>query len=89
MYGIDKSDLLSTETEDVAVRVALGEAQVIANTKKELGDNGVNVQSLQSGAESRKNVKIARSQHSILIKNLQNTKLKNRIYERCAKNLAA
>ena len=85
MYGIDKSDLLSTETEDVAVRVALGEAQVIANTKKELGDKGVNVQSLQSGAESRKNVKIARSQHSILIKNLPYETEESDLREMCEK----
>ena len=50
MYGVDKGDLLSTETEDVAVRVALGEAQVIANTKKELGDVGVNVHALESAS---------------------------------------
>ena len=70
IYGIDKRELLSAETEDVAVRVALGEAQVIANTKKELGDNGVNVKSLESAGESRENVKVKRSTTSILIKNL-------------------
>ena len=85
IYGVDKSDLLSTETEDVAVRVALGEAQVIANTKKELGNNGVNVQSLESGAESRKNVKIARSKHSILIKNLPYETEESDLREMCEK----
>ena len=85
MYGVDKGDLLSTETEDVAVRVALGEAQVIANTKKELGDVGVNVHALESGAASRENVKIARSQHSILIKNLPYESEESDLREMCEK----
>ncbi|CAL6333238.1 unnamed protein product [Bathycoccus prasinos] len=85
MYGVDKGDLLSTETEDVAVRVALGEAQVIANTKKELGDVGVNVHALESGAASRENVKIARSQHSILIKNLPYESEEADLREMCEK----
>ena len=85
MYGVDKGDLLSTETEDVAVRVALGEAQVIANTKKELGDVGVNVHALESAAESRENVKIARSQHSILIKNLPYESEESDLREMCEK----
>ena len=85
MYGVDKGDLLSTETEDVAVRVALGEAQVIANTKKELGDVGVNVQALESAAASRENVKIARSQHSILIKNLPYESEESDLREMCEK----
>ena len=85
MYGVDKGDLLSTETEDIAVRVALGEAQVIANTKKELGDVGVNVHALESGAASRENVKIARSQHSILIKNLPYESEESDLREMCEK----
>ena len=85
MYGVDKGDLLSTETEDVAVRVALGEAQVIANTKKELGDVGVNVHALESAAASRENVKIARSQHSILIKNLPYESEESDLREMCEK----
>ena len=85
MYGVDKGDLLSTETEDVAVRIALGEAQVIANTKKELGDVGVNVHALESAAASRENVKIARSQHSILIKNLPYESEESDLREMCEK----
>ena len=85
MYGVDKGDLLSTGTEDIAVRVALGEAQVIANTKKELGDVGVNVHALESGAASRENVKIARSQHSILIKNLPYESEESDLREMCEK----
>lgn len=40
-YGITKSQLLSREAADLPVRMALGEAHVIAMTKKALGDAGV------------------------------------------------
>ena len=39
-YGISKSQLLSKEAADLPVRMALGEAHVIAMTKRALGDAG-------------------------------------------------
>jgi len=39
-YGISKSQLLSRGAADLPVRMALGEAHVIAMTKKALGDAG-------------------------------------------------
>ena len=39
-YGISKSQLLSKDAADLPVRMALGEAHVIATTKKALGDAG-------------------------------------------------
>ena len=39
-YGITKSQLLSRDAADLPVRMALGEAHVIAMTKKALGDAG-------------------------------------------------
>ena len=39
-YGISKSQLLSKDAADLPVRMALGEAHVIAMTKKALGDAG-------------------------------------------------
>lgn len=68
-YGISKSDFLDREGDDLAVRIALGETQVIAETKKALADAGVNVASLEElatqGPESLK-----RSNHVLLAKNL-------------------
>ncbi len=39
-YGISKSQLLSRDAADLPVRMALGEAHVIATTKKALGNAG-------------------------------------------------
>lgn len=39
-YGISKAQLLSREAADLPVRMALGEAHVVALTKKALGDAG-------------------------------------------------
>lgn len=39
-FGITKSALLDRESSDVAVRMALGEAQVFAATKAALSDAG-------------------------------------------------
>ena len=39
-HGISKSQLLSKDAADLPVRMALGEAHVIAMTKKALGDAG-------------------------------------------------
>ncbi|WOG88716.1 hypothetical protein DCAR_0207951 [Daucus carota subsp. sativus] len=67
--GISKSDLLDREASDLAVRVALGETQVIAETKKALVNAGVNVASLEEFA-SKKTDNMKRSNHVIIVKNL-------------------
>ncbi|KAL2930768.1 Multiple RNA-binding domain-containing protein 1 [Bienertia sinuspersici] len=68
-YGISKSDFLDREADDLAVRIALGETQIIAETKKALENAGVNVESLEKlGSGKTKGVK--RSNHVLLVKNL-------------------
>lgn len=68
-HGISKSDLLEREADDLAVRIALGETQVVAETKKSLSSAGVNIAALEEFA-SKKNDKAKRSNHVILVKNL-------------------
>lgn len=68
-HGISKSDLLDREADDLAVRIALGETHVIAETKRVLLSAGVNVAALEEYA-SRKTENIKRSNHVILVKNL-------------------
>ncbi|XP_030470431.2 uncharacterized protein LOC115688674 isoform X2 [Syzygium oleosum] len=68
-YGISKSDFLDREGDDHAVRIALGETQVIAETKKALTDAGVNVASLEELASLRAEG-LKRSNHVLLVKNL-------------------
>ncbi|WVZ87069.1 hypothetical protein U9M48_033764 [Paspalum notatum var. saurae] len=67
--GISKSELLDREADDLAVRIALGETHVIAETKKYLSRSGVNVAALEELA-SKRNEKFKRSNHVILVKNL-------------------
>lgn len=66
---MSKSDLLDREADDLAVRIALGETQVIAETKKALKNAGVNVESLEEFANGQK-VGVKRSNHVLLVKNL-------------------
>uniref|UniRef100_A0A1J3HU11 Multiple RNA-binding domain-containing protein 1 n=1 Tax=Noccaea caerulescens TaxID=107243 RepID=A0A1J3HU11_NOCCA len=69
VYGVSKSEFLDRESEDPAVRLALGETKVIAETKEALAKAGVNVTSLEefaSGEGDEKN----RSKHILLVKNL-------------------
>ncbi|XP_008383339.1 multiple RNA-binding domain-containing protein 1 [Malus sylvestris] len=68
-YGVSKGDLLDREADDLAVRIALGETQVIAETKKSLTNAGINVESLENFA-SGKTDGVKRSNHVILVKNL-------------------
>lgn len=68
-FGVSKSELLDKEADDLAVRIALGETQVIAETKKALADAGVNVASLEDFAAG-KTGGMKRSNHVILVKNL-------------------
>jgi len=68
-YGVSKSDFLDREADDLAVRIALGETQIIAETKKALANAGVNTASLEEIASGNsKGVK--RSNHVLLVKNL-------------------
>jgi len=49
-YGVTKAQLLDREAADLPVRMALGEAQVIAKTKQGLAAAGVNVLQLEAAA---------------------------------------
>ena len=77
-YGVQKADLLDPHAPDMAVRLALGEAQVIAETKSYLEESGVDIQSLEAAAEAstgrgsgRTGEKgVQRSDTVILVKNL-------------------
>lgn len=68
-YGVNKSDLLDREADDLAVRMALAETQVIAETKKALSNAGVNVASLEEYAAGKVDG-VKRSNHVLLVKNL-------------------
>ncbi|KMS99233.1 hypothetical protein BVRB_2g046710 [Beta vulgaris subsp. vulgaris] len=68
-FGISKSDFLDREADDLAVRIALGETQIIAETKKALTNAGVNVSSLEE-LGSGKTEGVKRSNHVLLVKNL-------------------
>ncbi|XP_059446252.1 multiple RNA-binding domain-containing protein 1 [Corylus avellana] len=68
-YGVSKGDLLDREADDLAVRIALGETQVIAETKKALTNAGVNVASLEEYAAGKVDG-VKRSNHVLLVKNL-------------------
>jgi multiple RNA-binding domain-containing protein 1 len=76
-FGVNKSELLDREAADVAVRLALGETHVIAETKRALGEAGVVVQILEeaaaeagSGSGSGSGGKVVRSDIAMLVKNL-------------------
>ncbi|KAM3362782.1 multiple RNA-binding domain-containing protein 1 isoform X1 [Capsicum galapagoense] len=68
-FGVSKSVLLDREADDLAVRIALGETQVIAETKKALAKAGVNIASLEDYAAGKTDG-VKRSNHVILVKNL-------------------
>ncbi|CAH9107130.1 unnamed protein product [Cuscuta europaea] len=67
--GVSKSDLLDKEASDLAVRIALGETKVIADTKQSLVKAGINVSSLEEFAAGKSD-RNKRSNHVILVKNL-------------------
>lgn len=67
--GVSKSDLLDREADDLAVRIALGETQVISETKKAFKNAGVNVESLEELANGKVDG-LKRSNHVLLVKNL-------------------
>ncbi|OVA01962.1 RNA recognition motif domain [Macleaya cordata] len=68
-FGVSKSDFLDREADDLAVRIALGETQVISETKKALVNAGVNISALEEFA-SGKTDGVKRSNHVLLVKNL-------------------
>ncbi|XP_051125398.1 multiple RNA-binding domain-containing protein 1 [Andrographis paniculata] len=68
-FGVSKSELLDRESDDLAVRIALGETQVLAETKNALSSAGVNV-SLFEELAAGKTDGLKRSSHIILVKNL-------------------
>eukprot|EP00898_Chlorokybus_atmophyticus_P002229 jgi/Chlat1/3006/Chrsp2S08920 len=67
-YGLRKSELVDVEAGDLAVRMALAETQTIAETKKGLEEEGVDVSLLEKAAENNGN--IARSNNVLIVKNL-------------------
>ncbi|KAG2239680.1 hypothetical protein Bca52824_091519 [Brassica carinata] len=69
VYGVSKSELLDRESDDPAVRLALAETKVIAETKESLAKAGVNVASLEEFAAGKGDDK-NRSKHILLVKNL-------------------
>ena len=87
-YGVTKAELLESGADDLAVRMALGEAHVIATTKQQLTDSGVDADSLErsaaaSGAKSSSRVK--RSNCVLLLKNLPYEADEDELKEMCEK----
>ncbi|CAM8967825.1 unnamed protein product [Rhodiola kirilowii] len=68
-FGVSKSDVLDPESDDIAVRIALGETQVIAETKNALKNAGINVAALEEFAKGRSEG-IKRRNRVIIVKNL-------------------
>jgi multiple RNA-binding domain-containing protein 1 len=60
---------MDREANDLAVRIALGETQVISETKNAFKKAGVNVESLEELAKGKVDG-VKRSNHVILVKNL-------------------
>ncbi|KAL6553687.1 hypothetical protein OROGR_007529 [Orobanche gracilis] len=67
-------------SDDLAVCVALGETQVIAETKKALRNAGVNVESLEELANHRVDG-LKRSNHVLLVKNLPYSSTESELVE--------
>ena len=64
-YGVTKAELLELRADDLAVRMALGEAQVIATTKQQLKEAGIDADSLENSAASSGARKSAKSSGAI------------------------
>ncbi|RHN48157.1 putative nucleotide-binding alpha-beta plait domain-containing protein [Medicago truncatula] len=79
-HGVSKSDLLGPEADDVAANVALGETDVILETKNAFKKAGVNVESLEELAEG-KVYGVKRSNHVLLAKNLPYGATENELAE--------
>ncbi|XP_061352863.1 multiple RNA-binding domain-containing protein 1-like [Gastrolobium bilobum] len=83
-YGVSKSDLLDREADDLAVRIALGETQVILETKKAFTNAGVNVESLEELANGKVDG-LKRSNHVLLVKNLPYGSTENELAKKFGK----
>ena len=87
-YGVTKAELLESVADDLAVRMALGEAQVIATTKQQLKEAGVDADSLENSAASsgaKNNSKVKRSNCVLLLKNLPYEAEEDELRELCEK----
>lgn len=63
-YGVSKGDVLNIESSgSLAVRMAMGEAHIVAENKEFLRENGVSLDAFEGGSN-------ARSKNTILVKNL-------------------
>eukprot|EP00798_Chlamydomonas_sp_ICE-L_P010822 gene10822-16908_t len=73
-YGVPKSELLDKSASDLAVRMALGEAHVISETKMALAEAGVDISKIEAAAsasgKASQTKKVARSPTTLLVKNL-------------------
>eukprot|EP00887_Chlorella_sp_A99_P005214 scaffold1.g5214.t1 len=73
-FGISKAELLDREAGDMAVRMALGEAQVIGATKAALAEAGADVGKLEEAAAAAGRAAatkaVPRSDSVLLVKNL-------------------
>ena len=71
-YAVDKSEILDPAAKDLGVRMALGEAQIVAETKRALTEAGVNIRSLDQsvGGDRQKKKALRRSDAALLVKNL-------------------
>ncbi|KAK2354286.1 hypothetical protein P8452_74696 [Trifolium repens] len=65
-YGVSKSDLLDREADDLAVRIALGETQVISETKNAFRKAGVNLEALEELAKGKVDG-LKRSNHVVFL----------------------
>jgi len=73
-FGVTKGELLAPDAQDMAVRLALGETHVIADTKRALEEAGVDLELLEraaaAGGGAAARGRLARSGTTILVKNL-------------------
>ena len=67
-YGVSKTDVMEPGSSGVATRLALGEAQIVGDTKAQLTALGCHVATMDAAAASPQGV--ARSRTALLIKNL-------------------
>lgn len=68
-HKIKKADLLNKDSDNLAVRMAVAETQIIDETKKSLVENGVDLDIFATIGDKKR----ARSKNIILVKNLPST----------------
>eukprot|EP01025_Chloroclados_australasicus_P022430 TRINITY_DN23128_c0_g2_i3.p1 TRINITY_DN23128_c0_g2~~TRINITY_DN23128_c0_g2_i3.p1 ORF type:complete len:749 (-),score=111.18 TRINITY_DN23128_c0_g2_i3:374-2620(-) len=83
--GMSKEQFLDRDASDLALRLALGETQIIYDTKQEFEKQGVNVQALEEAArkagKTSKDDSERRSRNVLLIKNLPYSTERNELQE--------